>query len=118
MRTLDNNTMVRFHAVKHLISLERAARERFFLRDTSGPNAQGYSYDLVRQKKTLINYHDEQGHHVLSDWEWVDEKTIASSHDTFMPEVRNKIGSLGAYGPTFDRADIEQIHDILRGIIN
>jgi len=40
------------------------------------------------------------------DWGWNCVEIIASSHNTSLPNDRNTIGGIGAYGTTFDRADI------------
>lgn len=109
MRTFDESTMIRINDVKSIAKNLNLGNRRFFLRDTSGGSSSGYAYDLVEQVKVLEDYCDENGNIVVSDWVWQDVRKIASSHDTHLPQVRNKIGGIGAYGPTFDRAEIAEV---------
>ncbi len=108
MRTLDGSmitaTDVRRNHLKH-----NRTNHRYFLRDTSTGNCQGDSFDLVEQVKQLVDYHDENGKFVISDWVWNDVKIIASSKLTSMPNSKNKIGGIGAYGQTFDRMAIVEV---------
>jgi len=105
MRTLDE-TMIRINDVKALIRAKRyttqAGSKRLHLRDTSSGSASGDSYNLVIQEYKPFTRDDG----VILDWFWNDVEILAKSHDTSMPTVTNKIGGIGAYGPTFDRAEI------------
>lgn len=83
--------------------------QRYWLRDVSGGNSFGYTFDLVEQVKTLDDVTDENGNLLFREWTWNDVRTIATSVDTHCPHARNVIGGIGAYGPTFDRAAIAEV---------
>lgn len=108
MRTFDDASMIRINDLRTLVR-KHGANRRFFLRDTSGGSSSGYSYDLVEQVKVLEDYRDENGNIAVSEWVWQDVRKVASSHDTHLPLVVNKIGGVGSYGPTFDRAEIAEV---------
>ena len=113
MRTL-NGTMVRINDVKKMLGSLTYTDRRIRLIDTSHGTASGDSYELVEQEKHLEDFHNEDGEVVLSQWCWNTVREIARSHDTSMPTVRNKIGGIGAYGPTFNRADLDELFAALR----
>ncbi len=113
MRTL-NNTMVRINDVKLILRHRTYTTKRFRLIDTTPGHASGEYYDLVEQEKRRVEYRNDHGEIVLSDWEWQTVRKIASTHDTHMPTVQNKGGNIGAYGPTFDRRDIGDIYEGLQ----
>jgi hypothetical protein len=77
------------------------------LMDVTPGSAYGYSWEVRLQQKRLEPFTDDTGRVCATDWIWEDVATVAASHDTSMPDARNSIGGIGAYGPTFDRADIE-----------
>lgn len=109
MRTFDKNTMTRINDVKQVLRYRTYTDRRYRLIDTSGGTASGDSYDLVEQVKQLEHFKNDDGVVVVSEWCWNTVRKIASSHDTSMPDAINKIGGIGAYGPTFDAADISEI---------
>lgn len=109
MRELNENTMVRINDVQEILRKRTYTSRRYRLIDTSGGSSSGYSYDLVEQEKVWKDFLNEDGEIAISDWVWETIRKIASTRDTSMPNARNKIGSLGAYGPTFDRIDISEI---------
>lgn len=110
MRTFDEKTMIGIKDLRAGLRKKFCDQERFFLRDTSGPNSFGDSFELVLQEKKVEDYHDENGIFVVSDWVWNDIRVIAKSTATAFPNARNKMGDLGAYGTTFDIGEIEEAH--------
>ncbi len=108
MKILDE-TMIRINDVKQALRNKFYTDRRYKLIDTSGPNASGDSFDLVEQVKTLEHFKNELDEIVISDYCWKTVRKIASSHGTSMPNVRNKIGGIGAYGATFNRTDIAEV---------
>ena len=113
MRTLDG-TMTRINDVKKIISSIAYTDRRFRLIDTSGGSASGYSYDLVEQEKRMEDFHNDAGEVVVSEWCWNPVRKIASTLDTSMPAICNKIGGIGAYGPTFNRTELDELFAALR----
>lgn len=111
MKTL-NETRIRINEVRRILRHKSYTDRRFRLVDTSGTNAFGYSYELVEQVHKLVDYHDENGRVCVTDWCWETVRKIASTTDTFMPAVRNRMGSLGAYAPTFDKSEIVEVMNL------
>ena len=95
MRIYDENTMIGIKDIRDSIKNKGFIEGfRYHIRDTSGPNAYGYEFEIVYQKHEYNSDFDY--------WFWLDIKTIAKSKTTYFPNSKNKIGNLGAYGETFD----------------
>ena len=84
----------------------KAYDRRYRLIDTSSRGSSGDSYDLVEQIKVQENYYDENGKFCITNWVWKTIRIIDSTHETWQPYVKNKIGRIGAFGPKFNNADI------------
>lgn len=112
MRTFDAKTMIRVNDVrelaKHVPYQNKPGCRRYWVEDVSGGTAD--KFELVVQEYQPCKLDNGE----VIDWFWKNIKTIAITHDTSIPDVKNKIGDMGAYGPTFDRADISMLTIPLR----
>jgi hypothetical protein len=108
-RPYDATTMIRINDVKAILRKRTYIDMRYRLIDISAGSASGDAYNLVEQVRTLHEFKDEEGKVVTTDYMWDTVRFVARSHDTNLPEVVNKIGGVGAYGPTFDIADLAEI---------
>jgi len=106
MRTYDTDRMVTVAEMKKILRARKYTNRRFRLVDTSGHNSYGYSFNLVEQEKTLHKFQAFEDGSILTDYLWDTIRIIASTVDTSYPNARNMIGGIGAYGPSFDRADV------------
>ena len=113
MRTLDG-TMVSINDVKNILRSLTYTDRKFSLVDTSGPHSFGYRFELVEKRKRLADFTDDNGNVLFSEHIWEPVRIVARTHDTSMPAVRNKGGNIGAYGPTFDRSDLDDLYAALR----
>jgi len=99
MANYDSETMATASFVKNNWR-KNIAGQRYFLRDTSGGNSFGYSFDLVKQE------HAYEGDDVDGFWYWRDVKKVASSFTAWMPEAKNRIGGMGAFCSAFRRDEL------------
>lgn len=111
MKNFDPKTMIKISAAREMIkSMPNIIDNRYVVRDTSGPNAFGYSFDIALQEhKKYICMNDDGTETPDKIWETI--SVIAESVDVYYPNATNNIGKKGAYGSAFLKSDIESIHD-------
>jgi len=104
MRVFDENTMIRINDVRELAKKIRYENKpggrRYWVRDSTCGKADAFNLELQEYQPFTLDTGE------VIDWGWNCVEIIASSHNTSLPNDRNTIGGIGAYGTTFDRADI------------
>src|SRR5271157_2458568 len=108
MITLNTNRL-RIAELRKTLRDIRYDTARLQLVDTSSGTASGDSFDLALQIKRLEDYKADEDGPIVRDYIWSTVKILASTADTSMPSVCNKIGRQGAFGPTFDRTEVLDI---------
>jgi len=79
MKTFNEQTMIPSWKMRRNLKTwfdGNGIKHRYWMRDTSGGSAQGYSYDLVEQKYIQRDYYDENGLYICTDWFWEDVRKI------------------------------------------
>jgi hypothetical protein len=109
MRNFVSEKMIGIKDAREILKKKFMSDFRYWMRDISGGNAYGYDYEIVFQQRIEKNFCDENENVVVSYLVWDDIRTVARSKDTYFPNCKNKIGGIGAYGPSFDLADMTEV---------
>lgn len=95
-----NNSMISVSEARSILRIKSYTDVRYRIADTSGGNSFGYSFAIIKQEKTAIEYPDG-----CIDYYWKEIERLIESKTVYNTNIKNNIGDMGGYQSVFDRND-------------